>query len=36
VKVLIFADATDFEKLDISLRNSRDITGTLTLVTTEE
>lgn len=36
VKVLIFADAADFEKLNISVRNNKDITGELTLVAVEE
>ena len=36
VKVLIFADAADYAKLNISLRNSRDITGQLSLVDLEK
>lgn len=36
VKVHIFADAADYENLTISVRNTKDITGELTLVSVEE
>jgi len=36
VKVHIFADAEDFEKLQISVRNTKDITGELTLIAVDE